>query len=63
MRPEEYDWSKHYPAYYRAQDGAEQKVVEFADIGKGRMRSTSGSRCAVLCTKSRKSQDAVMGVC
>ncbi|KAJ3070467.1 hypothetical protein HK102_006661 [Quaeritorhiza haematococci] len=36
VRPEEGDWSPHYPAWINdetAKDGSEAKMVEFADIG------------------------------
>ncbi|KAI8824194.1 putative methyltransferase-domain-containing protein [Fimicolochytrium jonesii] len=35
IRPEDYDWSKHYPAWFPTKAGQEEKFVEFADIGCG----------------------------
>ncbi|KAJ3137255.1 tRNA (guanine-N(7)-)-methyltransferase (tRNA(m7G46)-methyltransferase) [Geranomyces variabilis] len=35
IRPEDYDWSKHYPAYFPTKPGAAPAQVEFADIGCG----------------------------
>ncbi|KAI9094421.1 hypothetical protein DFS34DRAFT_716910 [Phlyctochytrium arcticum] len=34
VRPKDYDWSRHYPAYFPAPDG-KKRSVEFADIGCG----------------------------
>ncbi|KAL9549222.1 tRNA (guanine-N(7)-)-methyltransferase (tRNA(m7G46)-methyltransferase) [Mucor bainieri] len=33
--PKLMDWTRHYPQYYPAKEGEEQKKVEFADIGCG----------------------------
>ncbi|KND00642.1 tRNA (guanine-N(7)-)-methyltransferase [Spizellomyces punctatus DAOM BR117] len=35
VRPEEYDWSRHYPAWFPLKEGQPEKFVEFADIGCG----------------------------
>ncbi|KAI7853578.1 guanine-N(7)--methyltransferase-like protein [Circinella umbellata] len=35
VKPEDMDWTKHYPEYYPAKEGQVQKKVEFADIGCG----------------------------
>ncbi|KAJ3145506.1 tRNA (guanine-N(7)-)-methyltransferase [Geranomyces michiganensis] len=35
VRPEDYDWSKHFPAYFPTKPGANPAQVEFADIGCG----------------------------
>ncbi|KAI8138936.1 guanine-N(7)--methyltransferase-like protein [Fennellomyces sp. T-0311] len=34
-KPEDMDWTRHYPQYYPAKEGEVQKKVEFADIGCG----------------------------
>ncbi|KAL1407413.1 tRNA (guanine-N(7)-)-methyltransferase (tRNA(m7G46)-methyltransferase) [Vanrija albida] len=33
--PDQMDWASHYPAYFPAKDGTEQKQVEWADVGCG----------------------------
>ncbi|KAJ3181555.1 hypothetical protein HDU85_003497 [Gaertneriomyces sp. JEL0708] len=33
--PADYDWSKHYPAWFPVKEGTTRKEVEFADIGCG----------------------------
>ncbi|KAJ3331008.1 tRNA (guanine-N(7)-)-methyltransferase (tRNA(m7G46)-methyltransferase) [Blyttiomyces sp. JEL0837] len=35
IKPEDYDWAKHYPAYFKTEQDKALHQVEFADIGCG----------------------------